>query len=270
VLHRLAIALVLIAGAVPAFANSLRDAFEAAIALNPELRSLEAQRAAIEAWHHGADAWTPGAPSVGLGYTSDRLTQNRGFREAEVELGVPVWLPGQARAQRALADAESRRLAAQIAARRLVVAGEVRDAYWTWALAEAALAASRARAGAAGALARDVARQARGGQVSRSEDLLAGADAREGEMTLRQAEAALRDARLAFRALTGRDPLGGWRDDVREAEAPAEHPRLAAAKLGIDVARTGARVATVEDRESPEVAVRQAASRYNQALGVEP
>lgn len=255
VLHRLAIAVLLLAGTLPANATSLREAFEAAVALNPELRSLEAQRAVIDARHRGADALTPGAPSVGLGYASDRFTQNRGFKEAEVEFGVPIWLPGQARAQRGLADAESRRLAAQIAARRLVVAGEVRDAYWAWAMAEAALTAARARADASGALARDVARQARGGQLSRAEDLLAGADAREGEAGLREAEATLRDARLAFRALTGRDPLPGWRDDVREAEAPAEHPRLAAAKLGIDVARAGARVAIVEDRESPELGV---------------
>lgn len=254
-LHRLAIAALLLAATLPANANSLREAFESAVALNPELRSLEAQKAVVAARHRGADALTPGAPSVGLGYTSDRFTQNRGFKEAEVELGVPIWLPGQARAQRGLADAESRRLAAQIAARRLVVAGEVRDAYWAWAMAEAGLAAARARAGASGALARDVARQASGGQLSRAEDLLAGADAREGEAGLREAEAALRDARLAFRTLTGRDPLPNWRDDVRESEAPAEHPRLAAAKLGIDVARAGARVAIVEDRESPELGV---------------
>lgn len=255
VLHRLAFAVLLLAGALPANANSLRDAFEAAVALNPELRGLEAQKAVIEARHRGANALTPGAPSVGLGYTSDRFTQNRGFKEAEVEFGMPVWLPGQARAQQGLADAESRRLGAQIAARRLVVAGEVRDAYWAWAMAEAVLTAARARAGASGALARDVARQARGGQLSRAEDLLAGAGAREDEVGLREAEAILRDARLAFRALTGRDPLPGWRDDVREAEAPAEHPRLTAARLGIDVARAGARVTTVEDRESPEVGI---------------
>lgn len=253
-LIRIILAAVLAGGIATAHASPLRDAFEAAAALNPELRTLEAQRAAIDARLRGANALTPGAPSVGLGYTTDRFTQNRGFREAELEVGVPVWLPGQSRAQRGLADAEGQRLAAQIAARRLAIAAEVRDAYWIWAAADAALAAARTRTASTAALTRDVTRQARAGQVSRAEELLATADARESEGALREAEAALREARIAFRALTGRDPAPGWQEVLRDGAAPAEHPRVIAARLGLDVARAGIRIAEVEDRESPEIA----------------
>lgn len=241
--------------AMPGFASPLRDAFDAAAGLNAELRTLESRRAELDARLRAANALTPGAPSIAFGYTDDRLTQNRGFREAEVELGVPVWLPGQARAQRDLAEAEVQRLAARIALQRLTLAGEVRDAYWSWATAEAALAAARARAASATALARDVARQARGGQVSRAEDLLASAEAREAEGGVREAELALREARLAFRALTGRDPASGWQEALRAGTAPGEHPRVVAARLGQDVGRASMRVATVEDRESPELSV---------------
>lgn len=253
-LIRFILAAVLAGGIATAHASPLRDAFEAAAALNPELRTLEAQRAAIDARLRGANALTPGAPNVGLGYTTDRFTQNRGFREAELEVGVPVWLPGQSRAQRGLADAEGQRLAAQIAARRLAIAAEVRDAYWTWAAAEAALAAARTRTASTAALTRDVTRQARAGQVSRAEELLATADARESEGALREAEAAVREARIAFRALTGRDPAPGSQEVLRDGPAPAEHPRIVAARLGLDVARAGIRIAEVEDRESPEIA----------------
>lgn len=253
-LIRIILAAVLAGGIATAHASPLRDAFEAAAALNPELRTLEAQRAAIDARLRGANALTPGAPSVGLGYTTDRFTQNRGFREAELEVGVPVWLPGQSRAQRGLADAEGQRLAAQIAARRLAIAAEVRDAYWIWAAADAALAAARTRTASTAALTRDVTRQARAGQVSRAEELLATADARESEGALREAEAALREARIAFRALTGRDPAPGWQEVLRDGAAPAEHPRVIAARLGLDVARAGIWIAEVEDRESPEIA----------------
>lgn len=252
---RILLAAALLAATSPAFASSIREAFGAAIGLNAELRTLESRRAEIEARLRGANALTPGAPSIAFSYTSDRLTQNRGFREAEVELGVPVWLPGQARAQRGLADVEAQRLAAQIALQRLTLAGEVRDAYWTWAAAEASLAAARARAASATALARDVARQARGGQVSRAEELLASADAREAEAALREAEVALREARLAFRALTGRDPAPGWAESPRESSATVDHPRVVAARLGQEVGRASARVATVEDRESPELSI---------------
>lgn len=106
-LLRLILTAALAAVTLPAGASPLREAFEAAAAQNPELRTLEARRGAIEARLRGADALTPGAPSASLSYTTDRLSQNRGFIEAEVEVGVPIWMPGQARAQRGLAEAET-------------------------------------------------------------------------------------------------------------------------------------------------------------------
>lgn len=245
----------LVAAALPAAASPLRDAFEAAAAQNPELRSLEARRGALQARLRGANSLTPGAASTTLTYTTDRLTQNRGFIEAEGEVGVPIWMPGQATAQRGLVDAETQRLDAQIAAQRLVLAGEVRDAYFAWAAAEAALVAARARSSAAAALARDVRRQAQGGQLSRSDELLASADASDAEAALREAELNLREARIAFRALTDREPRAGWQETSRDTGTLPQHPRFVAARLGLDVGRAGLRVATVEDRDSPEIGV---------------
>lgn len=255
VLVRFILAALVAVGVASAQASPLSEAFEAAAALSSELQNLEAQRASIDARLRGANSLTPGAPSVGLGYTSDRFTQNRGFREAELEVGVPMWLPGQSRAQRGLADAEGARLSAQIAARRLIIASEVRDAYWSWADADVALAAARARTAGTAALTRDVTRRARAGQISRAEELLASAEARESEGALREAEAAVRDAQLAFHALTGRNPAPGWQEGLRDGATPAEHPRVTVARLGLDVARAGIRIAEVEDRESPEISV---------------
>lgn len=252
-LLRLALAATLMAATLPADATALGDAFEAAVTQNPELRALEARRGILEARLRGANALTPSAPSTTLGYTTDRLTQNRGYMEAEMEVGVPIWMPGQARAQRGLVDAESQRLQALIAAQRLALAGEVRDAYWAWSAADAALTAARARSASAAALARDVRRQARGGQMSEADELLASADAAEAEAGLREAELSLHEARLAFRTLTGRDPRPGWREAPREAPGAPDHPRLVAARLGLDVGRAGLRVAAIEDRESPEI-----------------
>lgn len=266
-LVRLALAAALMAATLPAGASTLREAFESAAAQNPDLRSLEARRSTLEARLRGANALTPGAASTTLSYTTDRLTQNRGFIEAEVEVGIPIWMPGQARAQRGLVDAETNRLQALIALQRLTLAGEVRDAYWAWAAADAALAAARARAGSAAALAGDVRRQARGGQMSEADELLASADAAEAEVALREAELTLREARLAFRTLTGRDPRAGWQEVPRDAAAPPEHPRLVAARLGQDVGRAVLRVAVVEDRESPEIGLFTRQERDNRDSG---
>lgn len=266
-LLRLAFAAALMAAALPAGASPLREAFEAAVAQNPELRTLEARRGALDARLRGANALTPGAASTTLSYTTDRLSQNRGYIEAEVEVGVPIWMPGQARAQRGLVDAETQRLQALIATQRLALAGEVRDAYWAWAAADAALTAARARSSGAAALAGDVRRQARGGQMSEADELLASADAAEAEASLREAELTLREARLAFRTLTGRDPRAGWQEAPRDAAPMPEHPRLVAARLGQDVGRAGLRVAIVEDRESPEIGLFTRQERDNRESG---
>ncbi len=235
--------------------------------LSAELRSLDARRAEIDARMRRANALTPGAPSVGVGYTTDRLTHNRGYQEIEVELAVPVWLPGQARAQRGLAATETRRLAAQISAQRLMLAGEVREAYWAWAAADAAVAAAHARSSSATALAQDAGRQARGGQVPLADSLIATADARESASALREAQATLRDSRLAFRALTGREPAAGWAEVPRDGDAPPQHPRIVAAQLGIDIGRANLRIAQVEDRDNPEIGVFGRQERDNRDSG---
>lgn len=255
VLIRFLLGAAILTASLPAVAASLHDAFEAAAVLSAELRSLDARRAEIDARMRRANAWTPGAPSVGVGYTTDRPTHNRGYQEIEVELAVPVWLPGQARAQRGLAATETRRLAAQIAAQRLMLAGEVREAYWAWAAADAAVAAAQARSSSATALAQDAGRQARGGQVPLADSLIATADARESASALREAQATLRDSRLAFRALTGREPAAGWAEVPRDGDAPSQHPRIVAAQLGIDIGRANLRIAQVEDRDNPEIGV---------------
>ena len=245
---------VLLVVSLPATAAGLREAFEAAVSLNPEVTTLQGQRAEIEARRGGADSLLPGPASVGAGYLTDELTEKDGYGDLEVELGAPVWLPGQARAQRALADAELARLAAEIAQARLAVAAEVREAYWAWALADASLQAARSAAEAAASLARDSDRQLRAGQIAPVDDLLASADARQAEVGQREAELALRKAAIAFRALTGSEPPRDVEEPLRPV-AEARHPRIEAARLEQDVGRASLRLADAENRESPEIAL---------------
>lgn len=245
---------VLLLAPLSATAAGLREAFEAAVSLNPEVTTLQGRRAEIEARRAGADSLLPGSASVSGGYLTDELTEKDGYGDLEVELGVPIWLPGQAGAQRTLADAELARLAAETAQARLAVAAEVRKAYWTWALADASLQAARSAAEAAASLARDSNRQLLAGQIAPVEDLLAGADAREAEVGQREAELALREAEIAFRTLTGSEPPRDGEEPLRPV-ADARHPRIEAARLGQDVGRASLRLAEADNRDSPEIAL---------------
>jgi len=234
-----------------ASAADLRRGFEAAAALDAELRSIEAQRAVVAARQARAGALLPGAPIVGAGYRSDHVTGNRGLREFEGEIDMPVWLPGESRSLREAAIAQAAALEARAARRRLLVAGEVRDAWWAWTIAGAEREAQSGRVALARALERDTARQVRAGQLPEADLDLATADLRDAESALRTRDLAVRDAALAFRSLTGVLPSAG------PAEAPAvggeDDPRLAAPRAQVEAGRAAERLARVRDRANPEV-----------------
>lgn len=273
-LVRSVVSAVLLLGSLPSFAAGLREPFEWALALSPELIALSGRRVEIEARRRGADALLPGPASVSAGYVTDELTEKEGYADLEVELGVPVWLPGQARAQRGLANAELTRLDTEIALARLAVAAEVRDTYWAWGLANASLVAARSAAESAASLARDSARQLRAGQIAPVEELLARADASEAENLRREAEAAVREARTAFVTLTGREPPRDAEEGLQPPVAGVVHPRLQAARSANDVGRASLRLAQADNRDSPELALvaqreRDASSRsFGDRIGV--
>ncbi len=266
----LAAALLAMPWPAPAGAAGLREGFQAALALSPGLRALEAQRGVVTARQAVADALLPAAPSVGLAYRGDNATQNRGFREYEGSVAVPVWLPGAGTAQRGSADAQGQRLAANLARQRLLLAGEVRDAYWTWSAAVAERDATQARLTAALALERDLSRQVSAGQVARADLLLARADARDAETTLRDRSAAVLEAVATFRTLTGLAPTAQPPEPDRSASAPqGDDPRLLAARAAAMLGRAEANLARVRDRPDPELALslRQERNSVAEAYG---
>ena len=77
-----------------------------------------APRAVVAARQARAGALLPGAPIVGAGYRSDHVTGNRGLREFEGEIDMPVWLPGESRSLREAAIAQAAALEARAARRR--------------------------------------------------------------------------------------------------------------------------------------------------------
>jgi outer membrane protein, heavy metal efflux system len=243
--------------AAEARAAGLREGFEGAVGLNAELRALAAQRDVLAARRRGAQALLPGAPSVDLGWRTDIITNRRGFEEYDVSVSAPLWLPGEARALGGSVDAQEARLAARAAQQRLVVAGEVRNAYWAWAAAGGERDAARSRVAAAQALERDTNRQVAAGNAPRADLLLATADLRDAQAALRAAEAAVRDAALAFRALTGLPPTPDPGERPAAVGAtPAlvrENPQAAAARAAIALAGAEQRLAEVRDRASPDL-----------------
>lgn len=248
------VALVASAGSVQA--ASLAELLEAAWARRPEAQSLQARR--LEARESGAPAESllAGAPALGLSTRNDRLTENRGKLEYEVEVSAPLWLPGEREARRTLASAEVALPDAAAAVARLGLAGDLRRIVWLALAARADTALIRARREAAEALAADVERRARAGELARADALLARADALRVQGLQVAAEGRLQNALAQLRLLTGAERLPEPAEEPLRDAAPAqEDPRLAAAAAAIERARAQSGLTALATRASPEFGV---------------
>ncbi len=250
-----------------AHAEDIRHVLESAWARNAEIAALTARRAEILARKRAAGRLTPGPPALSVGHLSDYVTGDDGYREYDVELGTPLWLPGEGTAVRRVADTELVRLDAELAVARLAVAGDVRDAYWRYRLAAGALEVARRRLEAARALQGDLDRQERAGQVARADVLLSVAETADARSILSAEEASAMQARLAFHALTGAEPPADFVEPEVPTQADDNHPRLVALRRTIGVTDATAQLLKVQDRDSPEVALLGVVERerYNDA-----
>ncbi len=255
-------------------ADDMRQVLESAWARNAPIAALTARRAEILARKRAAGRLTPGPPALSVGHLSDYVTGDDGYREYDVELGTPLWLPGEGTAIRRVADADLVQLAAELAVARLAVAGEVRDAYWRLRLAAGAVEVARRRLDAARALESDLDRQLRAGQVARADLLLSVAETADARSILSIAEASATQARLAFHALTGAEPPSDLAEPEVPAQADANHPRLIALRREVDVSEATNRLLKVQDRDSPAVALLGVVERelandpYDKRIGI--
>lgn len=244
--------------------SALASAVEQAWRLNPQAAGLEAREAEACAAQELAAGLTPEPGSVSIGSLNDRLNRNQGKQEYEVELAVPLWLPGQKSAREAEAASRSDEAAARRAAVRLEISGALREAWWTLAAARNAKALAARRLETARALEADVMRRYQAGELSRIDANLAQNETRIANAEFLDAEAALLQAEQAVQALTGfpapqqleeeMPAKGDLPDDGNDLAA--SHPLLAAAAAAARSARARVRVAEESRRAAPELALR--------------
>lgn len=233
-------------------ASQLTAAFEAACERTPEIPALDARRAEIDARARAADALLPGGPWATVMHRTDALTHDRGTREYEAELSVPIWLRGERGATLAAALTEGERLEAEIAAKRLEVAKRVREVYWMTAEAREKVAVAERRRSTAATLAKSLREQAQAGQVQLMETKLADADVRDAEVSLAGLRSDLNQARIAFGVLTGLEAPIGFREDETGSATPANHPRIVLRRAATEKALAEEQLAWTMDRERPE------------------
>ena len=252
------LALGLVLTAATTSAQTLGQAVEQAWARHSQAAALTARESEAQARAEVAAGLTPSPPSMALSHLSDRLNANQGKQEWELELALPLWLPGQRAARVHEADRARAELNSRRAALRLQVAGEVRELWWQLALVRHALNLATRREAAAVALADDVARRYQAGELARLDANLAHNERLAAQGELLEARAALRQAEQGYRVLTGAEAPAELNEESRStlAELSPAHPQWMAAQAAAEVAQARLGVTQQTRREAPELALR--------------
>jgi outer membrane protein, heavy metal efflux system len=214
--------------------TSLKAAVDAAWQRSPQARTLEARRDETLAGREAAQSWIADSPSIGLSQRSDRWTDQNGVRETEISIAAPIWLPGQKTARAALAHRSSDDLEAQIANARLTLAGEVRERLWAVAAAREALAESQDHQHHLEAIAEEVSRRVKAGDLARTDGMLAQQEVLAAQGGVAAAQVKLQEALMRYRTLTGQPDVPPMEAEPIAPAISEPHPRIIAARAAVE------------------------------------
>ena len=266
---RLALTTALIAALLSApsgaAAGTLAEAIAAAVTRADQGPRAEALRQQGHAVRAQADSLVAQDPALRIKHLSDRLTDDTGYYEWEAMVDLPLWLPGQRSARRALADALGIQADALERYLRWELAGRVRETAWEAALAEGRTRVAEQALSDAKILERQVARRVSAGELARVDLLLAQQEALAREVELQTARSDLDLATQRFALLTGTQgtPVPLEEAVAASPELPADHPGLAAAEANLAQARAERGRAATERRSNPTLSLGGKQTRDN-------
>ncbi|WP_245257141.1 TolC family protein [Methylocystis rosea] len=246
------------AGARPPSQRSggvLAKHLEMAVLIDAQSRSLEAQFRAISARYATVNSLTPGSPYV-AGYQRNAAAGNlRNYNETELEVGMPLWLPGQRDALAGTVNTGLFEVEERLALRRLEVAGVLRDAWWNAQRAAREVSVARNRVATARDIGADMTRRVELGDAAQTDALLAKNETLAAETELAQSEGAVKVAQVTYMALTGGAPPSGALESVRPAIDIEEHPSLRAPRAALARARAQAELVDATPIDNPEIGI---------------
>ena len=248
----------------PRSTNILAQHIDLAIGLDAQTKGLVSQRQAAAARHATVGSLTPGSPYVagsarrnsrgGFQNLSDPTEPNiNRMREAELEVGMPLWLPGQRSALRDTVTSSVNEFSQRLDLRRLEVAGRIRDAWWNVQRTAREAAIARERLATAKEIEQDIGRQTQLGDTAPPDALLARNETLAAQTETIQAEAAAEAARLSYRTIVGADPPAGALEGVALSGDISSHPAIRVASAALERAEAQARLVRATFIENPEV-----------------
>ncbi len=246
-----------LAASPAAVAGTLAQAIDATLILNDPGPRQEALRRRGSAVRGQANSLVADDPALRVKHQGDQLTSDTGYYEWEAMLDLPLWLPGQRDARRALATALGLRADALERYLRWEVAGRVREAAWAAALAQGRVQHAEHSLEDTQTLERNVARRVNAGELAQLDLLLAQQETLAAEVALQTARSELDSARQRFSLLTGQQELPTPLEEQvarvteRATELAADHPGLAAVEASVAQARAERDRVGTERRANP-------------------
>ncbi|MEO8101506.1 MAG: TolC family protein [Betaproteobacteria bacterium] len=230
-------------------------AVEAAWQRSVQSRSAGGQLDLAKANQEAASSLWAAPPSLELSRRSDHGNESVGLRESEMGFSWPLLLPGQrsargTAAQSELDVAENSRLLA-----RLRIAGDVREAAWDLIARESEQKVADTQASSLQALADDVERRVKSGDLARADELAARAEHLAASAVATDARQRLQNALSHWRLLTGVEPLADANESAPDI-APARHPELDLAIAASESARNKLNLVRASRMDPPELSVR--------------
>lgn len=241
------------ASGLPEATVSLRVALDAAWQRSVAARETLGQQRRADADRAVAGRFWSASPTLELSHRNDRLHNNRGSRETEIGVALPLWLPGQRTARTATTDAARRQAQTAELAARLQLAGEVREAAWQLAALQAELKQASTEVQTFKQLADDVERRVRAGDLARADALAAQSEHLAATALQTDVQQRLHAARSRWTLLTGLTAAPDLA--AREAAEPpsAVHPELQLASQSAELARLRVELMRRSRRDAPEL-----------------
>ncbi len=258
-------------------APTLGEVIEAAVQRHPERKLSVARQQIGDGYRRQADAWLGGDPAIGLAYWTDEFGGEYGYRESEASVALPLWLPGQRKVRRQLADTLQSQAVALTQRLKWQVAGEVMEQIWALRMAEEEFSLDKQHLNSAITLVKAVARRVEAGELPRSKLLMAQQEKLSREIQVQNAQTNLAGRQAAWLNYTGMTALPApfVIEPAPFEKISTRHPLLELAQLDVKRASAQKRAVYIARRENPVFSLyvkRDRGTRqesYNDSLGGE-
>lgn len=214
---------------------SLKQTVDLATEVYPKLAVAGAMAEEAGALRRRGDSWMPGYPMLYAQYIDDSLSRDRGIKQIQTGIQLPLWMWGQKAAGQQLAEQAAGNAVEFQRALRYEVAGLVREMLWDIRMTESHSHLAKQVYEVSSRLTDTVRLRVEAGDLARADLLLAQSDNLEKLNAYTEAEANLMHARQAFINLTRQERMPAYFDETRSrrTDIDEEHPALKAANTAV-------------------------------------